>query len=1137
LVHIRGEIGVNKPLCTIRAIPLAGCLLACSTIGLTQVQPPITEYPLPAGPSGTQHITPGPDGALWFTEAVNSKIGRITTAGLISEYSLPAGSTPLGITTGPDGAVWFVESSRNKIGRINFVGGILEYTISTPNSGPSDITAGPDGALWFTEFDGGKIGRVTIDGIISEYSKPDPDPYFSPWVITAGPDGALWFVDYEGQKIGRITTVGAISEYPVPVVTTNNYPYSIAVGPDGALWFTEELGNKIGRITTSGSITEYPIPTSSSRSIGIAAARDGALWFTEFDGNKLGRITTAGVITEYPLGTVSSGPAGITTAPDGTLWVTEERSNKIATRSPFFATIHVPGDRSTIQAAIDAASAGDDIEVAAGTYHERIDFKGKGIRLHSASGPEVTIIDGGRSGPVVTFANSETTSSILDGFTIQNGGGSTSGLDEGGGISIEGCSPTIQNNFIQDNKSGYAGGGIGIGSGSPVIQNNIIRRNTETGGIGGGGISTRGGNPIITGNTITDNTAAFFGGGLSFGAASHPVIRNNLILRNRGQDAGGISFVNGAVPLIQQNLIALNTGTGAGGISAVQGTLINNTIAENTGPAGSAVNGFYGTGLVVENNVFESSSGQTLINCSTGSFQPKNNVLFAPGGTLTSSACPDIVGTNGNINADPLFVCTSENFRLQPSSPAIDAGDSGVAVQSTDLDGSVRVVAGLTAGKASIDIGAYEFQGPSTLSISVMSLSFSDQIVGSTSNAQLVTISNIGTRRGSFCVVPPARDFKVGSNCGTGLDASASCSFQVTFNPQQAGSRTGTITIPSDSPSLPAGVTLSGVGLNPSPQLIAIAPTSAIVNAPAFTLQVTGSAFVPSSVVQWNGSNLATTFVSAGVLTAVVPTASLNSIGTTFVQVVSPDPGGGGTASLPFTILGPVVSPSGLVNGANYSPQVSAGSYAALFGTSLASSSVSARSLPLPTSLGSVSVLMNGYAAPLFFVSPTQINLQVPWELAGSTDVQVIVTTNGVSAAPISVALTPLAPGLMSTNSQGSGQGLILVAGTNQIASTTRPVNRTEAISIYCIGLGLVSNVPASGAAASLTGLASTVNTPSVTIGGIPGKVLFSGLAPALVGVYQVNVQLPLNGPAGPAVPVTLSIGNVESNTVTIAVQ
>src|SRR5262245_63022237 len=83
--------------------------------------------------------------------------------------------------------------------------------------------------------------------------------------------------------------------------------------------------------------------------------------------------------------------------------------------------IKVPADQPTIQAAIAAATNGDTVQVAAGTYVENLSFLGKAIRVNSEQGPEVTIIDGNGAAPVVTFASAETRQSVLSGFTIRNG--------------------------------------------------------------------------------------------------------------------------------------------------------------------------------------------------------------------------------------------------------------------------------------------------------------------------------------------------------------------------------------------------------------------------------------------------------------------------------------------------------------------------------------------------------------------------------------------------------------------------------------------------------------------------------------------------------------------------------------------
>jgi hypothetical protein len=108
----------------------------------------------------------------------------------------------------------------NKIGRITTAGAITEFPIPTADSQPSGITAGPDGALWFTEAVGNKIGRITTSGVITEFSVPSPDS--GPSFIAAGPDGALWFTESRGNKIGRITVASAATRVAIDIKPGSN---------------------------------------------------------------------------------------------------------------------------------------------------------------------------------------------------------------------------------------------------------------------------------------------------------------------------------------------------------------------------------------------------------------------------------------------------------------------------------------------------------------------------------------------------------------------------------------------------------------------------------------------------------------------------------------------------------------------------------------------------------------------------------------------------------------------------------------------------------------------------------------------------------------------------------------------------
>jgi uncharacterized protein (TIGR03437 family) len=186
---------------------------------------------------------------------------------------------------------------------------------------------------------------------------------------------------------------------------------------------------------------------------------------------------------------------------------------------------------------------------------------------------------------------------------------------------------------------------------------------------------------------------------------------------------------------------------------------------------------------------------------------------------------------------------------------------------------------------------------------------------------------------------------------------------------------------------------------------------------------------------------------------------------------------------------------------------------------------------------------LGGTPAYLFDVFPTQINFQVPWEVAGQSQAPLTVTVDGVTSTPVTVNLAAFSPGIFRIGQ--SGQGAILIAATGEVAApvgsipgrASRPAARgQDFLSIYCTGLGDVTNRPVSGAAAGSSPLSSTTATPSVTIGGIPVTASFSGLTPSLVGLYQINVLVPPNAPIGDAIPVVVTIGAATSNTATIAV-
>jgi uncharacterized protein (TIGR03437 family) len=248
-----------------------------------------------------------------------------------------------------------------------------------------------------------------------------------------------------------------------------------------------------------------------------------------------------------------------------------------------------------------------------------------------------------------------------------------------------------------------------------------------------------------------------------------------------------------------------------------------------------------------------------------------------------------------------------------------------------------------------------------------------------------------------------------------------------------------------------------------------------------------------------------------------------------------------GTAAGPSPTIDPsgtINNMTGTVNAASYERPVAPGSIAAVFGSNLAiGESDPEVATPLLNTLSESSFTIGGRVAPLYFASPGQVNLQIPWTLAGLTQAPIQATVDGETSNLQMVSLAPFGPGIFTMDATGTGQGAILIAPTDQLAAPDHPVLRGEYISIFCTGLGAVTNQPATGAPALAMPLSFTLIMPTVSIGGAEAVVSYSGLAPGFAGLYQVNAIVPEGTSAGSAVPVVLSIGGVTSNTVTIAVQ
>lgn len=425
--------------------------------------------------------------------------------------------------------------------------------------------------------------------------------------------------------------------------------------------------------------------------------------------------------------------------------------------------IHVPADHPTLKAAITAAVSGDEIVVANGTYsgpdNRGLDFAGKNLFLHSASGSGACVIDCELADRAFLLQSGESDAAIIEGFTIRNG---KPVAGNGGAILINGLTintrPTIRDCAFTSN-SAPNGGAIAIsGIADPdVIHCTFIANAAIPGGVNGfgGGISLAGVSAAVavTECTFDSNTSAG-GGGLHAQGMSKPTVDRCAFIKNTSTgNGGGMTLAGGSISFVSNCALHGNTSAGAGGAgivcsnSASSATIVNCLFSGN-----KAMNVGLGGGILV-------SSGSTkLLNCTfagnvvnavnLGGAIAKlngatcivhNSILWANSGQqIQSPGAPDIVveysivqggfGGTGNTAGDPLFVdmngaddaigTADDDLHVVGFSPAIDSGSNSAwtVALTTDAAGLTRfydepgVIDGGEGSAPIIDRGAYESQ-------------------------------------------------------------------------------------------------------------------------------------------------------------------------------------------------------------------------------------------------------------------------------------------------------------------------------------------------------------------------------------------------------------------------------------------
>ncbi len=240
-----------------------------------------------------------------------------------------------------------------------------------------------------------------------------------------------------------------------------------------------------------------------------------------------------------------------------------------------------------------------------------------------------------------------------------------------------------------------------------------------------------------------------------------------------------------------------------------------------------------------------------------------------------------------------------------------------------------------------------------------------------------------------------------------------------------------------------------------------------------------------------------------------------------------------GVTILPWNYDASVAPPNitSVVNAGDMGSDIAPGGLISVFGTQLSPVNMASSEIPLPTALANSCLSVNGLAVPILYVSPNQVNAQMPYQAIG--DVTLILRTPGGQSDNYNLVIQPNAPSVfLASVGQETNIPTVVRNDDGELVTPSHPIHRESntALIIYLTGLGPTSPAVGTGQPAPSNPPAVTSTQPTVTLGGVNLPVLFSGLAPGLVGVDQINVSVPFSVPDGMSVPLTITQGTVSTS-------
>lgn len=297
--------------------------------------------------------------------------------------------------------------------------------------------------------------------------------------------------------------------------------------------------------------------------------------------------------------------------------------------------------------------------------------------------------------------------------------------------------------------------------------------------------------------------------------------------------------------------------------------------------------------------------------------------------------------------------------------------------------------------------------------------------------------------------------------------------------------------------------------------------TVAAASSPGVIQRVTPAVSLGTSPTRMAEAPLAATATQPFIRT-VAPLADRSAVITLTVS---------GVTVLPWNYDAAVAPPliSTVVNAADFTQPVASGGLVTVFGSQLSPVNMASQQIPLPTALGESCMAINGVPAPLLFVSNSQINGQLPYNVDGNATLT-LHTPGGISDNYY-LSVSPAAPSIFRSGTAGPMTGIatILRAANNQFVTPTNPINPGDYITIYATGLGQTTPPVDAGLPAPANPLPLATITPAVTLGGVNLTIHYAGLAPGEVGVYQINASVPHGVPQGLQIPLVIDQGGAST--------